>query len=149
MPTSPLPCGISHRTQWMQAYIPCRDAAVTAYLAYQDSKSLLHPPKADGMPHGTSKSDPVANCVERSNKARYKWLRAKDRWDISRKKRLQAMQSLSPEQKKVLALVYFCGKSRRQTAEILHKSDFWVRAQERTGLFMLELPTDWYLEIIP
>ena len=64
-------------------------------------------------------------------------------------KRHEAMKPLNSDQQSVLIAIYFEGKSRRDTAKELKRSDFWVRAQERTGLFLLELPSGWELDILP
>lgn len=149
MQEKPIPCGIALRTKWMQCYLPLRDAAQDAYNEWQE---IANPQKAhndDGMPHANGKSDPTAACCERSEKARQRYLEADKAAAKAFHRRFDAMRNLDKDQQEVLELVFLRGFSRRETAKRLGRSDFWVRAKERTGLFMLELPNDWYEEIIP
>ena len=144
-----IPCGISQRTQWMQKYAAYQQNFIAARDAFNAANTMLHSPALDGMPHGTGKSDPVANQVERYNKSYRKYIYARDAMDVAKNKRLRAMQPLNSDQQVVLKALYFDHLSRRALAKELSKSDFWVRAQERTGLFLLELPSGWELDILP
>lgn len=144
-----VPCGIALRTKWMQCYLPIRNAAQDAFDEWQE---IANPQKAhndDGMPHASGKSDPTAACCERSEKAWQRYLEADKAAAKALRHRKDAMRNLDKDQQEVLELVFLRGFSRRETAKRLGRSDFWVRAKERTGLFLLELPNDWYEEIIP
>lgn len=144
-----IPCGISQRTQWMQKYAAYQQNFIAARDAFNEADTLPHSPALDGMPHGTGKSDPVANQVERYNKSYRKYIYARDAMDVAKNKRLRAMQPLDKEQKKVLELRFFEQMSRRETARQLGRSETWVRCRERTGLFLLELPSGWEIDILP
>ena len=144
-----IPCGISQRTQWMEKFSVYQQKFIEAEVAYNESDSLLRSPAMDGMPHGTGKSDPVANIAERRDKAHRKYFYARDTMATAKKKRELAMRPLDEEQKKVLEMRFFDMMSRRETAKKLGKSQTWVRCRERTGLFLLELPTGWENDILP
>lgn len=148
MPTN-TPSGISQRTQWMQKYAAYQQNFIAARDAFNEANTLLHSPALDGMPHGTGKSDPVANQVEHYNKSYRQYIYARDAMAVAKNKRLRAMQPLNSDQQVVLQALYFDHLSRRAIAKELDKSDFWVRAQERTGLFLLELPSGWETDILP
>lgn len=148
MPTN-TPCGISQRTQWMQKYTAYQQNFIAARDAFNEANTLLHSPALDGMPHGTGKSDPVANQVEHYNKSYRQYIYARDAMAVAKNKRLRAMQPLNEEQKKVLKLRFFEQMSRRETAKRLGRSETWVRCRERTGLFLLELPSGWETDILP
>ena len=144
-----VPCGIALRTKWMQCFLPLRDAAQDAYNEWHEIANPQKAHNADGMPHANGKSDPTAACCERSEKAWQRFLEADKAAAAALRHRKDAMRNLDKDQQEVLELVFLRGFSRRETAKLLGRSDFWVRAKERTGLFMLELPNDWYEEIIP
>lgn len=149
MQEKPVPCGIALRTKWMQCFLPLRNAAQDAFNEWQE---IANPQKAhntDGMPHANGKSDPTAACCERSEKAWQRYLEADKAAAAALRHRKDAMRNLDKDQQEVLELVFLRGFSRRETAKRLGRSDFWVRAKERTGLFLLELPNNWYEEIIP
>lgn len=140
--------GITQRTQWMQKYADYYKQYLAAKEFYLESTA----PRAkspDGMPHGNAKSDVVANTAERSEKAYRRYRYAKDRMESARVSRVLAMNPLTDTQKQVLKQIYLNGQSRRAIAQELHRSDFWVRAQERTGLFLLNLPKGWESDILP
>lgn len=143
-----IPSGISQRTQWMQKY----SGYCQQYLAAKEAYSEAAAPRSkslDGMPHGNAKSDVVASTAERREKAYLRYRYAKDAMEVARAKRVTAMKPLNDAQKLVLTKIYFDGQSRRAVAQELNRSDFWVRAQERTGLFQLELPPAWETDILP
>lgn len=144
-----VPCGIALRTKWMQCYLPLRDAAKDAYNEWHEIANPQKAHNADGMPHANGKSDPTAACCERSEKAWQRFLEADKAAAKALRHRKDAMRNLDKDQQKVLELVFLCGLSRRETARQLGRSESWVRGKERTGLFLLELPNDWYEEIIP
>lgn len=149
MQEKPVPCGIALRTKWMQCFLPLRDAAQDAFDEWQEIANPQKAHNADGMPHANGKSDPTAACCERSEKAWQCYLEADKAAAKALRHRKDAMRNLDKDQQKVLELVFLCGLSRRETARQLGRSESWVRGKERTGLFLLELPNDWYEEIIP
>ena len=140
--------GITQRTKWMQKFSDYQQKFIAARDAFNEAAA---PPAhtMDGMPHGNAKSDPVASQAERYNKAYRNYLYAKDAMAVAKNKRKRAMQNLNSDQQIVLSALYFDHKSRRALAQELTRSDFWVRAQERTGLFSLNLPSGWESDILP
>ena len=140
--------GISQRTRWMEKLSEYEQKYLSARDAYREA-SAPRSPAQDGMPHGNAKSDAVARAAERREKTFMQYRRAKDAYEIAKAKRILSMKPLSDAQTLVLAKIYLAGKSRRAVAHELNRSDFWVRAQERTGLFLLELPSGWENDILP
>ena len=144
-----IPCGIALRKKWMQCYLPIRNAAQDAFNEWHEIANPQKAHNADGMPHASGKSDPTAACCERSEKAWQRFLVAAKAAAKALRHRKDAMRNLDKDQQKVLELVFLRGFSRRETARQLGRSESWVRGKERTGLFLLELPNDWYEVIIP
>ena len=142
------PSGITQRAQWMQKFSVYKQNYLDALESYLESRSPRSPSN-DGMPHGNSVSDVVSRTSERAEKANRKLRYAKDALDTAKRKRIMAMEPLGADQKLVLTAIYLHGKSRRAVAKEQNKSDFWVRAQERTGLFQLALPSGWENDILP
>lgn len=146
---TPTPYGMAQRRQWMEKYAAYQSAFIQARDAFHEANSVMSAHPGDGMPKGNGKSDPVARQTEKYDKAYTRYCRARAEMNVAYCKRCEAMQLLNVDQRSVLNALYFEGKSRRDTAKELHRSDFWVRAQERTGLFLLELPSGWETDILP
>ena len=144
-----IPFGMTQRRQWMEAFSRYKEAFQSAQDKFHESNSAMSAHPSDGMPKGNSKSDPVARRAENYEKAYLKLVAARTALDKARAARVTAMQPLDSDQQIVLCALYFEGASRRELAASLHRSDFWVRAQERTGLFLLELPAGWEQDILP
>ena len=144
-----VPCGNTQRQKWMEKYATYQKAFIEARDKFYESNAAMSAHPADGMPKGNARSDPVARLAERYDKAYVRYCRARAEMNTAYCKRHEAMKPLNSDQQSVLIAIYFEGKSRRDTAKDLKRSDFWVRAQERTGLFLLELPSGWELDILP
>lgn len=144
-----IPFGMTQRRQWMEAFSRYKDAFQSAQDTFHEANSAMSAHPSDGMPKGSAKSDPVARRAENYEKAYIKLVAARTALDKARADRVTAMQPLDSDQQIVLCALYFEGASRRELAASLHRSDFWVRAQERTGLFLLELPAGWEQDILP
>lgn len=143
------PAGNTQRQKWMEKYAVYQKAFIEARDKFYESNAAMSAHTADGMPKGNNRSDPVARLAERYDKAYARYCRARAEMNTAYSKRHEAMKPLNSDQQSVLIAIYFEGKSRRDTAKELNRSDFWVRAQERTGLFLLELPSGWELDILP
>lgn len=143
-----VPCGNTQRQKWMEKYAAYQKAFIEARDKFYESNAAMSAHPADGMPKGNARSDPVARLAERYDKAYVRYCRARAEMNTAYSKRHEAMKPLNSDQQSVLIAIYFEGKSRRDTAKELNRSDFWVRAQERTGLFLLELPSGWELDIL-
>lgn len=142
------PAGNTQRRQWMEKVNDYYEAFLQAkYKMIEANGAARH--GVDGMPHGNSKSDPTAATAEKYQKAKDAYEKAKKAYLSARLIRCRAMRPLNQNQEAVVGKIYLFGKSRREVAKELHRSDFWVRAQERTGLFLLELPSGWELDILP
>ena len=146
---TPTPCGMTQRRQWMEKYAAYQAAFIQARDAFHEANSAMSAHPSDGMPKGNARSDPVSRRAEQYDKAYTNYCRARAVMNTAYCKRRTAMHPLNSDQHSVLTAIYFEGKSRRDTAKELHRSDFWVRAQERTGLFLLELPSGWENDILP
>lgn len=143
------PAGNTQRQKWMEKYAVYQQAFIEARDQFREANAVMQSHPNDGMPKGNGKSDPVARLTERYDKAYTRYCRARADMNVAYCKRCKAIQPLNSDQQSVLTAIYFEGKSRRDTAKEFHRSDFWVRAQERTGLFLLELPSGWELDILP
>lgn len=146
---TPTPCGITQRRLWMEKYAAYQSDFIQARDAFHEANSDMTARPADGMPKGNARSDPVARRAEQYDKAYARYCRARAVMNTAYYKRRTSMQPLNSDQQTVLTSIYFEGKSRRDTAKELNRSDFWVRAQERTGLFLLDLPSGWEEDILP
>lgn len=144
-----VPAGNTQRQKWMEKYAAYQKAFIEARDKFHEANTSLPAHPSDGMPKGNAKSDPTARLYERYDKAYARYCRARAAMNTAYTKRMAAMQPLNSDQQIVLTSIYFEGKSRRELAKELHHSDFWVRAQERTGLFLLELPSGWETDILP
>lgn len=143
------PAGNTQRQKWMEKYAVYQKAFIEARDKFHEANTSLPAHPSDGMPKGNAKSDPTARLYERYDKAYARYCRAHAAMNSAYTKRMAAMQPLNSDQQIVLTAIYFEGKSRRKLAKALRRSDFWVRAQERTGLFLLELPSGWESDILP
>lgn len=144
-----VPAGNTQRQKWMEKYVVYQKAFIEARDKFHEANTSLPAHPSDGMPKGNAKSDPTARLYERYDKAYARYCHARAALNTAYTKRIAAMKSINFDQQIVLAAIYFEGKSRREVAKELHHSDFWVRAQERTGLFLLELPSGWESDILP
>lgn len=147
--TTNTPCGNTQRQKWMEKYAVYQKAFIEARDKFHEANTSLPAHPSDGMPKGNAKSDPTARLYERYDKVRSRYCHALAAMNTAYTKRIAAMQPLDKDQKKVLELRFFKQMSRRQTAKELGKSQTWVRCRERTGLFLLELPSGWETDILP